>query len=1234
MFPEVTAIIESGLKSMNESTFQKLSFDFLNFKGYNFIGAPGAVIGKNKTSKGTPDAFFQKVNGEFIFCEVTTKNREDGVKSFLDKLNNDVRHCFNESKSKISNSDISEIILIFNSKINQNEINDLEALMNEFNPETKLTIYDIQNLSVELQYFPNADTYIPNLPNMEGIYSLYSFINNSKNGIRPDLKNYFYKDDDLFKEAIEKLSNYDFLLLHGIQGVGKTRLSIEVAREFSRKFDYRVIVIKRYSSDLIKNIGKIINDEDNFLFIIDDYTDDFSNLAEFLEDLDNMHDENEFKFIFSLRNQFLNRFDQNLRNFSGNSIELGNYSDLFMRNIIENILKQENIRFNQIFIDQLVQVSKGNPAVCLMALKPIIEDGDVSYIENPKLIYENYFKNYDKLNDVFSDKPLLEILSIFAFFDVIDKDNQIVINLINELFHYRLTDEDNYLKRLLESNLIFELDNKYYFEDSILSTYIFYLAFIENDFFDFEKIAETFIKDNPEKLKSKIWDVLSIFGIDEFKIKFLTILDNIERNLDSEDKITFYEIFYMINEEKTLLFITDYYKNKEKEDYDFSNFQIPDLRHHYSTDRMVDLLFTLNQHEFILKFSLKLISNYPSLTPDILINVEKNYSIDRYSVEHEQFRFQHLLMDVIEDKNNLADVNPVVVDYLFIFIITNLKFLEWRHVDDKPTKKGVTIFNFNLVYSQELIRLRFRVLKYLFKMYGSYPEFVMSTLESYIKLIHKDVEKIIQEEFSLIYGFLEILDYTHYVPNKLAFEYYSALSKYSIVNDGSFSFIDWDMIKKIKSCSNAFNKYEKVDEEDIHHKLTESLDKFSANDLISLMNEIKNNEEYVVIYINQLFLILINKNFSEFKNSFNYYKNNKFKLFNRPYFIKTLFDCDVSPLEIYNMLNEDYPIEKDIFNGEFFLEIPEPDITPEIFEKFVEYLNHTEETENFIFYDLNNYLKFNSMFLKLKDNLNLSEDNILTYITKKLIEKSKEMPIKFKHDFCESYNEYFTDNFELLKEVYFNNKKLDSNYDYDFKELSAMCSIDRCFLKEYMEWGLTHDNTLKKESLDGGMIKYKNLRNENYKLTFIWDLDYNYEELEDIISYFIDNTALSTLTIFFSKTGVKECEFIKEFISKNNGNGRYMAKLFEAISKQYTLDEYIFFLKLFLELNQDISIFESILHPYISVNIINSKSKAIDNKVEFYKAIKKEIGMKEEYLSHISLLQELINKYEMKSSSY
>lgn len=1228
MFSEVTSIIETGLKSMDGSTFQKLSFDFLNFKGYNFIGAPGAVIGKNKTLQGTPDGFFQKNNNKFIFCEVTTQNRDVNVSEFLKKLKGDIRHCFNESKSKISNSDISEVILIFNSKILPDEIKDLKSLVCEFNSETKLTIFNIQNLSVELQNFPNIDRYIPNIPNMNGIYSLDSFIQNSKNGIRPDLKNYFYKDDELFSDAIEKLSNNDYLILYGIQGVGKTRLSIEVAKEFSKIFDYRVIIIKKYSSDLISNLRKIINNEENFLFIIDDYTDDFSKLSEFLEDLDNLHNENKFKFIFSLRNQFLNMFYQNLRNFSCESIELNNYSDLFMRNLIENILKQENIRFNQILIDQLVIVSKGNPALCLMAIKPIIEKKDVSHIKNPKLIYENYFKNYDKLNAIFSDESLLKALGVFSFFDVIEKDNSITINLINELFNYCITEDDD-LNKLIKNNLIFELDNKYYFEDSILSTYIFHLTFIENGFYNFENIVETFIKSNPDRLKSKIWDSLNIFGMNGLKQKFLSTLNNIEENLDIEDKISFHEIFYIINEEKTLLFITEYYKNIEIEDYDFSEFQIPDLRHHYSKDRMINLLFRLNKHEFVLRFSLKLMSDYPSLTHDILINIEDNYSINRYSVEHEQFHFQHLLMDVIEDKNNLIDVNPIVVDYLFIFIIVNLKFLQWRHFEDMPSRRSVTLFNFTLVYTTELMRLRFRLLNYLFKMYDEYPEFVNSTLKSYIKLIYKDVEKIILEEFPMIYGFLETLDYTQYVPNKLAFKYCVALKKHSIDINGDFEFINRDMIKKIKLCSNALNEYKKFDKSRVYQQFEENLDRFSPNDLIKLMDEIKNNEDYVLLYANELFCFLISKDINEFKNAFNYYKNNKFELFNRPYFIRKLFKCNISSLEIYNMLNEENSIEKDKFNGEFFLEIPEQDITPEFFEKFIDYLNHTA-TENFIFYDLNHYLKYNNLFLKQKYDMNLPTSNIIQYMTKVLIEKSKDMPIKFSHDFCESYKEYFIDNFELLKEFYFNNKTLDSNYDYNFKELSVMCSIDKCFLIEYLEWAIPNDDTLRSESLELGMVRGKNLRNENYKLTFIWELDYTYEELEYIISYFIDNSYLATLSIFFSKTGVNESEFIKEFISKNHGNKKYMGRIFEVIDKCYSLDDYISFLKLLLRLNQDVDVFRNVLNPESSIKLMVDESGVIESKLEFYKIIKKEIPFKEEYLPHIILLQELINEYELK----
>ena len=142
--------------------------------------------------------------------------------------------------------------------------------------------------------------------------------------------------------------------------------------------------------------------------------------------------------------------------------------------------------------------------------------------------------------------------------------------------------------------------------------------------------------------------------------------------------------------------------------------------------------------------------------------------------------------------------------------------------------------------------------------------------------------------------------------------------------------------------------------------------------------------------------------------------------------------------------------------------------------------------------------------------------------------------------------------------------------------------------------------------------------------------DYTYEELEDIISYFIDNSYLATLTIFFSKTGVKESEFIKEFISKNHENKKYMRRIFEAIDKCYSLDEHISFLKLLLELNQDVDVFRNVLNPKSNIRLMGDESRVIESKLEFYKAIKKEMPNEEEYMSHIILLQELIDEYEIK----
>ena len=81
--------IENALKAINQASFQTLVNHLLYLQGNKFIGAPGAVVGKEKTSKGTPDSFF--LNEEkYIFVECTTQERLGESKSFFEKLSKDV----------------------------------------------------------------------------------------------------------------------------------------------------------------------------------------------------------------------------------------------------------------------------------------------------------------------------------------------------------------------------------------------------------------------------------------------------------------------------------------------------------------------------------------------------------------------------------------------------------------------------------------------------------------------------------------------------------------------------------------------------------------------------------------------------------------------------------------------------------------------------------------------------------------------------------------------------------------------------------------------------------------------------------------------------------------------------------------------------------------------------------------------------------------------------------------
>lgn len=288
-------IIESRLKEINESDFQNLINAFLQFKGYNLISAPGSTVAKNKTRKGAPDSKFYNKNGKYVFCEITTQDKKNNKTEFLNKLKEDIGHCFDETKTRIPKSDIEEIILATNSQIVDEEKELKDYISEKYNMKS-LKIYSIQNLAEELVNFPNINEYFPDISYHNGISTLERFIDNSEKGIRPNLKNKYFKQEDLFNNALKILTEYEILLINGNQGIGKTRLAIELAKAFSIENDYRVLIINYYYGNLKKELMKVIQKNQKHLIIFDNYN-QYENIDSLINSIWEIHDKLNFKFI-------------------------------------------------------------------------------------------------------------------------------------------------------------------------------------------------------------------------------------------------------------------------------------------------------------------------------------------------------------------------------------------------------------------------------------------------------------------------------------------------------------------------------------------------------------------------------------------------------------------------------------------------------------------------------------------------------------------------------------------------------------------------------------------------------------------------------------------------------------------------------------------------------------------------------------------------------------------------
>lgn len=1044
-----------------------------------------------------------------------------------------------------------------------------------------------------------------------GIQTLESFIKKSENKFRPDLKNNYLKIDTIHDELIKKIRDNRITVISGKQTIGKTRLSIEVAKQLSDEDNAHVIIINYPDYNLIVNLKKIIRPDEKYLIIFDNYTHNFPDLHHIINELWNYgKDINNIKFIFTLKNQYSTILKEELNEFGVEDFPLDTISDNEMRIIIKKSSIDYGLTLTHTTTNGIIDRSKGNVGICLMALR-LIKEESFNSIETYEDIYKSYFDNL-KLNRL--SRKSKQILGILSFFESIDLKNTNLINKINETFGYNLLEELHLIEEFSNDEIIDWNYNSIYFSDSILSTYIFYLTFVNEELLSLHDLIINFIEKYNYILINRIYDVFSIFGKNSIENLKITQLNPIKNELEGNNLDLFYIIFYIIYVDEITAYLIDWIESFEEDSkFNRDDFKIPDKFRHLSRMNKLTLLsrlfYTENQI-YGLKLTVELILKRQTLTGNILYSLKENYSYKLSSIEND-FNMQNNFLDFIESDFD-AD-RQVIVDNIYLFLLSENRFFSLKHAQNRQTTKPYEseILEIEIPYSKSWMNLRCRLLRNLFKLYEEYPIKVGDIFEDYTSNIYKDFNLIYENEEEIVFNFLNKLDYKKYKANKIAYIYLKEMDENNVDLKNNYDFIDEDIIESISTYSNILNPLSYPEYSEIVESINVNLKKnnYDYKYAFNLMKDIKTREEGCNVYCDHVFFTLLGLDFNMFVEAYKYYMQIDFGLITSYGFLSRLVDYENENLDCYNLINCFNYSEQNDVNSDYFQYLPENCVNETIFNHFIDFIKKSPSNINFS--SMERYLKFDKIFQEL---INTEESNIIQYIIKTTLPNITEKTQINIHQFCEDNLKYFEDNMELLERFYLKNISI-KNYDHDFTELKILCENNNEFLFKYFDCRLKYNDEFFKE---------------HEKITFIWGLNYEFEEIENLINKINDNYDYiehEPVNLLFANINQKEKRFIEYYIKNNANNDKYMRVIFKIIKFNYSTEEYLEFLEEFLIINDNLGTFKLLMAPYFLRDLYYEKT-FLENQIKFFEQIKERISQMDDSLKYIKHKLYLNDKIE------
>lgn len=682
------SIIEE-LKKQEGGAFQKIFNDYLFCKYHpdNF-NTLGSELGTNKTTTGVPDSFFRLPNGKYVLINYgTVKNNPFG------KLRDDIVDSLDPKKTDIPKSKIDTIICGTGaSNIRPGQEEELHQLVGK---DIKLKIITVEDLAKELCFkYPliAKDHLGINVDTLQ-ILSIPDFVKAYDNpAIAAPLNTKFMFRDLEKAKLVQDIQEHKATIVTGPSGVGKTRLVLQVCKQFEEQ-GYKVRCIKNNGQSLKDDWQTHTADLSKSLIFIDDANETTD--LEFV--LNQIAANKDMKLVLTVRDYLKSDVVEKVRSICDKDVPEITIKPLSDAQI-EEILKESLGIVNKDYLDKITSAAKGNVRLAMLAGEASKEHG-YRVLWNEINIYQACFDPiFTKLK---LDESDLKLMFLASFFKTLSFESDFVQDLLNKL---EVTDPEKRARSLCRKELVDYFHDKLVrISDQSLGDYLLYKVLFGDSLVKLENLFAWCIPQAQMQLVSSINTILNLFYNSETMTQISEVIKHSWWNLEKKDKLQFVTSFGPVIPDRALAYLSQEIK------------EIPVGGSNLNGKLVVDSLINFKDNPEYFKATIGLLCQYLDKCPDQLAEASqdlKSILFGDYSFAN-NYVVEHSLVESLKAKMNAG---LLAAKQLFLAVAPAILKFRVSNSRLKDTRT-LLIKTGNLPIDRSLLELRDEIWHILGKLY-------------------------------------------------------------------------------------------------------------------------------------------------------------------------------------------------------------------------------------------------------------------------------------------------------------------------------------------------------------------------------------------------------------------------------------------------------------------------------------------------------------------------------------